>query len=153
LPRNPKTPSRLAPVPCGHVASPSDRRLSLPGGQAPNSRLKRDHDRSSPCAAAPLRPCASAVGHRSCPYASATGAAAAPMPLRDSASAIGAAPARPAPCALPPRAPARDDESARRALRGCAACALRPSCWSTWHKCVFRAKFVFRGFTIFGPPV
>jgi hypothetical protein len=132
FPRNPKMSSPLAPVPCGRVPSPSSHRLSLPGGQeAPSSS-------ATGAAPARLRPCVLARARRSpepplrpCSAESPLLDRAASAPLlgeRDWSRPCSAARLRPA--GLLSRAPARDDESARRALRGCAACVLRlrPSC-------------------------
>jgi hypothetical protein len=134
LPRNPKTPSPLAPVPCGRVPSPSVCRLSLPGGQeAPSSSVTATGAAPAACAAAPLRPCASATVTRAAPAPLLGGVApallldgAASAPLldeRDRSRPCSAARLRPA--GLPSRAPAR------------------PSYWST--KCVFRAQMCISG--------
>jgi len=138
LPRNPKTPSPLAPVPCGRVPSPSVCRLSLPGGQeAPSSSVTATGAAPAACAAAPLRPCASATVTRAAPAPLLGGVApallldgAASAPLldeRDRSRPCSAARLRPA--GLPSRAPAR------------------PSYWST--KCVFRAQMCISGHFLF----
>jgi hypothetical protein len=107
--------------PCPVPVQPPSQPPRRPGGP----QLQRDRDGATEVApdGCALRPCASAT---------VTRAASAPLlggvaPARQSRP-CSAARLRPAGLLL--RAPARDGESARRALRGCAACVLRlrPSC-------------------------
>jgi hypothetical protein len=168
FPRNPKMSSPLAPVPCGRVPSPSSRRLSLPGGQeAPSSSATATARPKQPLHDCALRPCASATVTRAA-FAPLLGGVA---PARQSRLCSPARRARleppllggaPAPCR-----PALTSSSARRrecATRPARLRGLRPATATQLlpvglpnvyfgPKCVFRAKFVIRAFTIFGPPV